>query len=231
MIDLKKVITKYPECLESASKLRAYLCDLYPDEKTGLLNVIVLITTTDYYKIIKSSETIDDLLLFRWVKKIEDDYGYAETHIVEAIKLWVSCYRANYDFSLLERCFLSNNKKTEKLPSLFCPDCKHEVDRNNYECPYCGCPMEYFVQNEQSVFVEKKDYLYCSVSYLDGLKYGSQRQYYYISDDESICVGDHALVMVGNSNTEKEVVVLKVEHYSENYPFPPEITKHIIRKI
>ena len=33
MIDLKSVVEKYPESLNSAEKLRAYLTDLYPSEK------------------------------------------------------------------------------------------------------------------------------------------------------------------------------------------------------
>ena len=31
MIDLKNVINNYPECLDSASKFKSYMLDLYPD--------------------------------------------------------------------------------------------------------------------------------------------------------------------------------------------------------
>ena len=31
MIDLKSVVEKYPECLDSATKFKSYMMDLYPD--------------------------------------------------------------------------------------------------------------------------------------------------------------------------------------------------------
>lgn len=39
--------------------------------------------------------------------------------------------------------------------------------------------------------------MYCSVIYLDAVNYKNPKQYYYISDDKNVKVGDHAIVTVG----------------------------------
>ena len=60
------------------------------------------------------------------------------------------------------------------------------------------------------------DIIYCSVEFEDGYK-----SYYYISDDDTIEVGDFVLVPAGKDNHEAVVEVV---------PFPMGKTKHIIRK-
>ncbi len=71
-----------------------------------------------------------------------------------------------------------------------------------------------------------QDYIYCSVEFDEGYK-----SYYYISDDDSIEVGDHVIVPVGKDNYHSVAEVVKVEYFAaENVPLPLEKTKHIIRK-
>ena len=48
MINLKEVITKYPECLESASKLRSYLVDFYTEEKARIRIIVDSFTSGIY---------------------------------------------------------------------------------------------------------------------------------------------------------------------------------------
>ena len=70
------------------------------------------------------------------------------------------------------------------------------------------------------------DIIYCSVEVEDGCK-----SYYYISDDDSIQVGDFVIVPAGKDNHEAVVEVVKKEYSAEeNVPLPMEKTKHIIRK-
>lgn len=85
----------------------------------------------------------------------------------------------------------------------------------------------------QEPFIPSNKLIYCTVIYLDSVSYFNRnpKQYYYISDDPSIKVGDHAIVTVGINNEKKEVIVQKVTCYSSDYPFPPEKTKHIYRKL
>lgn len=70
------------------------------------------------------------------------------------------------------------------------------------------------------------DMIYCSVEFEDGCK-----SYYYISDDDSIQVGDFVIVPAGKDNHEAVVEVVKKEYFAEeDVPLPMEKTKHIIRK-
>ena len=70
------------------------------------------------------------------------------------------------------------------------------------------------------------DIIYCSVVFEEGCKC-----YYYISDDDSIKVGDFVVVPAGRDNHEAVVCVKKKEYFSkEEVPLPLEKTKHIIRK-
>jgi hypothetical protein len=73
----------------------------------------------------------------------------------------------------------------------------------------------------------KSDYIYCSVTFDEGYNI-----YYYLTDDESIEVGDLVLVPAGIHNREVVVEVVDIEYFSEeNVPLPLEKTKRIIRKI
>lgn len=72
----------------------------------------------------------------------------------------------------------------------------------------------------------RSDIIYCSVEFDEG--YNS---YYYITEDDSIKVGDRVIVPAGKNNHESVVEVVKVEYFQpENVPLPLEKTKHIIRK-
>lgn len=72
----------------------------------------------------------------------------------------------------------------------------------------------------------KSDLIYCSVTFEDDGK-----SYYYLTDDDSIKVGDKVIVPAGIDNHEAIVEVVDIEYFSkENVPFPLEKTKRIIRK-
>lgn len=62
------------------------------------------------------------------------------------------------------------------------------------------------------------DYIYCSVVFDEG-----QKSYYYLTEDDSIEVGDFVLVPVGKDNHEAVVEVVNIEYFSEeNIPLPIE---------
>lgn len=70
-------------------------------------------------------------------------------------------------------------------------------------------------------------YMYCSVEFeSDG------KRYHYISDDDTIKVGDRVVVPVGKDNYTSVGIVAEVGFYPEDeVPFPLEKTKYIIDKI
>ena len=72
----------------------------------------------------------------------------------------------------------------------------------------------------------KSEYIFCSVTFDEGYK-----SYYYLTDDDSIKVGDFVLVPAGNDNHETVVEVVNIEYFSEeNVSLAIEKTKRIIRK-
>lgn len=72
----------------------------------------------------------------------------------------------------------------------------------------------------------QSEYIFCSVTFDEGYK-----SYYYLTDDDSIEIGDFVLVPAGKDNHEAVVEVVNIEYFSEeNVPLPIEKTKKIIRK-
>lgn len=72
----------------------------------------------------------------------------------------------------------------------------------------------------------KSEYIFCSVTFDEGYK-----SYYYLTDDDSIEIGDFVLVPAGKDNHEAVVEVVNIEYFDEeNVPLPIEKTKRIIRK-
>lgn len=72
----------------------------------------------------------------------------------------------------------------------------------------------------------KSDYIFCRVTFDGGYK-----GYYYLTDDDSIKVGDLVLVPAGKDNHKAVVEVVNIEYFNEeNAPLPVEKTKKIIHK-
>ena len=72
----------------------------------------------------------------------------------------------------------------------------------------------------------KSEYIFCSVTFDEGYK-----SYYYLTEDDSIEIGDLVLVPAGKDNHEAVVEVVNIEYFSEEkVPLPIEKTKRIIRK-
>ncbi len=83
---------------------------------------------------------------------------------------------------------------------------------------------------DPSVFGKQKrrrsDYIFCSVEFEDGYK-----TYYYLTDDESIKIGDLVLVPAGKDNNEAVVEVVDIEYFNEETaPMPIDKIKYVIRK-
>lgn len=96
MINLKEVITKYPECLESSEKLKAYLTDLYPDEKAKI-SIIVAISNSGIAEEIKKLETVDEMTISRFCDKLENTYGFSQKLSYECLNLWSKVYGKKYN--------------------------------------------------------------------------------------------------------------------------------------
>ena len=72
----------------------------------------------------------------------------------------------------------------------------------------------------------KGEYIYCSVTFDD-----SYKTYYYLTEDDSIEVGDLVMVPAGKDNNLAMVKVVKIEYFQkEKVPLPINKTKKIVRK-
>lgn len=72
----------------------------------------------------------------------------------------------------------------------------------------------------------KSEYIFCSVTFDEGYK-----SYYYLTEDDSIEVGDFVLVPVDKDNHEAVVEVVNIEYFSEeNVPLFVKKTKPVIGK-
>lgn len=216
-IDLNQIFIKYPACVTNGTRLRAILLDTYPEISKAIVNTLGIMVNSGIAKEIQDSNSITELDKSRWQKKLENDYGLSISYI-------------NKGITLLNGGFINiaNENSDSQEKAYYCPDCGNEIKDFTQDCSNCGCPSEYF---DKILIRKRKEYIYCSVIYLEALNYKNPKQYYYISSDKNVKVGDHAIVTVGQNNDEKEVIVKKVETYSDNYPFPPEITKRIVRKL
>lgn len=90
-MDLKSVVEKYPESLNSAEKLRAYLTDLCPNEKAKV-SITVSIFSCGIAEEIEKSRKIDDVTIKRFCTRLENDYGYSQKLSNECIDLWLEVY-------------------------------------------------------------------------------------------------------------------------------------------
>ena len=72
----------------------------------------------------------------------------------------------------------------------------------------------------------KSEYIFCSVTFDMGYK-----SYYYLTEDDSIEIGDFVLVPAGKDNHQAVVEVMNIEYFDEeDVPMPIEKIKQIIRK-
>ena len=85
MINLKEVITKHPESMESASKLRAYLIDMYPQEECNITIITTIFECGITEEIKNAKGEIDDITINSYCNRLESDYGYSRKFSLECL--------------------------------------------------------------------------------------------------------------------------------------------------
>ncbi len=132
MIDLKSVITKYPECLNTSDKLKAYLTDIYPDEKARV-RIIVSIYYCGIVDEIKKSTAVDEITIIRYCNKLENEFGFSKKLSYECINLWLEVYEKSIPKSLISNDIehpvaskIDTTVDDEKKFSIFCDKYKQD---------------------------------------------------------------------------------------------------------
>ena len=77
-IDLKSIITQYPESLDNPKMLKGLIFDLYPQCSHGMVVVIISIASDGIMQEIQNAGKYSDIMLSRWVTRLENNYGYSE---------------------------------------------------------------------------------------------------------------------------------------------------------
>lgn len=87
-LDLKAIITQYPQSLDNPKMLKGLILDLYPQCPRGLVLVIISIAGDGIMQEIQNAGNYSDIMLSRWVTCLENNYGYSEKISKKAIELW-----------------------------------------------------------------------------------------------------------------------------------------------
>lgn len=113
MINLKEVITKYPECLESASKLRSYLVDLYPNEKRNITIITTIFDCGIASEIKNTNGVVEEFKIASYCNRLENDYAYSPKFTKECLNLWIEAYSITKKQPVVKNDDAKKNKKAK----------------------------------------------------------------------------------------------------------------------
>ena len=105
--DLKKVLEEHTKAQENTSFLKGLLNDLYP-ELTGSCRLLVELHSLGIVEDIKKLE-LNNQLMFRYQKKLENEFGTSEELSKKAVLLWFEAYGQG----ILKKTILFENEKAQ----------------------------------------------------------------------------------------------------------------------
>ena len=92
MIDLKSVVEKYPECLDSATKFKSYMMDLYPDNSNkARIRILADIVDCGIALEIKNGKT-DNISISNFCNTMENQYGYSAKLVEECLDQFIIAF-------------------------------------------------------------------------------------------------------------------------------------------
>lgn len=91
MIDLKTVISKYPDSISNGKRLKSILLDLYPDEKL-YVSLLAQILDDGIVDEIKVKKEIDVIEFINLCNKIEKSHGIAQKYIEGCLTIWANAF-------------------------------------------------------------------------------------------------------------------------------------------
>ena len=87
-IDLKHLIEQHPEVLTDYTKLKAYILDLYPNCKRGMVNILVAIQQCGIVAEMQASKNPAALDMSRWKKVLDDNYAFDGATAEICLQIW-----------------------------------------------------------------------------------------------------------------------------------------------
>ncbi len=136
-IDLKKIITEYPDCLQNSQKLKAVISDLFPQCSQGLVRILVSFVEEKFVEEISSANSVSEMVHTRWKRLLEDKYGYSQRLVEQAVDLWNSVFhekqqQQNSDDFTIENGVLTAYKGNSS--SVVIPDGVTSINWNVFQC-------------------------------------------------------------------------------------------------
>ena len=119
-IDLKQLVEQYPEVLTDGTKLKAYILDLYPQCKRGMVNILVAIQQCGIVSEMQANKNPSALDMSRWKKVLDDDYGFAGATAETCLQLWCSAFEIQ----------LGAKVNAEQKTNTACPKVQNDKSQN-----------------------------------------------------------------------------------------------------
>lgn len=129
-------------------------------------------------------------------------------------------FRLNVEYEDRPDRFISGSYDRDSLPN----DWSHFIEEISSTFKYIGLYNSFDANLYNMPKRMQGDYIYLSVSFDNGTQ-----DYFYMTDDDTIAVGEYIVVPVGNYMGVKVGLVTKVSYFSEqDVPYPVKLTKRII---
>lgn len=87
MIDLKKILKTYPNCLSSRATFRSHLLDMFPNEKKSA-NILASIYECGISQKIQHMKVLTEYDIQMFVNQLDREYGIAPKYAAEYIYVW-----------------------------------------------------------------------------------------------------------------------------------------------
>ena len=106
--------SKEDEFQKDGTKLKAYILDLYPQCKRGMVNILVAIQQCGIVSEMQASKNPSALDMSRWKKVLDDDYGFAGATAEICLQLW--CSAVGIQLEIKASAEVKPNKPNDNIP-------------------------------------------------------------------------------------------------------------------
>lgn len=119
MIELRKIINEYPECLNDRNKFRAILSDVYPqDEYQNDIYLLSLVVQTSILKTLQMFDTIERLEINNFCTQLQTKFSIDFNNAFNIVKRWALAldveFKYDSDFKITQELIEKNFKEAYK---------------------------------------------------------------------------------------------------------------------
>ena len=115
-VDLKKIISDYPNTLNSRSQLSGIIKDLYPEENRDR-NIVLAIYDLGIPMEMKNKTKIEDAKYRQLVKRIVDNYAIRESDAIDGLNMWLEAFEISFNDVGKSTFIVESTYKEESNPT------------------------------------------------------------------------------------------------------------------